>query len=174
MSAAVLSRPEVAGAGGPGSSPRGRRTQSDRGFFTTRLSASPWRVGDVVRLGTRLLLGVVGIAGCWAGASGTVDFRQQIGWTAGAVLAAIVAASGGVAWALAGLGTVGKERRRLVASLRETLPAAVPVDVPPQHDGLVVGAGMRRYHRPTCDVVRGKDVRPTTGIDLRPCGMCLS
>jgi hypothetical protein len=41
----------------------------------------------------------------------------------------------------------------------------------------VTGDGMRRYHRPSCDVVRGKATRPIArprAEDLAPCGMCRS
>jgi hypothetical protein len=148
------------------------------------LADSPWRVGDLVRAVARLLLGLIVIIVAWAGASGTLVWRQQIIWTVVGAGGVMVAVSGVFMWLLNGFGMVSRERReiRLVLTARYR-PAAT--DTPTDHlasaDAAMVvwGAGMRRYHRPSCDVVKGKRVM-TLGRDecqrrgLMPCGMCQS
>jgi hypothetical protein len=169
----VMDRPPAQGA------PSRGLVLRDQGFFSTALEGTPWKVGDVVRLATRQALALIGLVIAWVGCSGSLDFRDQAAWTAGAVLALVVGASGGVAWVLSGLGCVGRERRLVGARIRELyLTTPEPLVQVASKRRLVTGTGMLRYHRDDCDVVRGKHVRPvrldTSDSDLKPCQMCLS
>jgi hypothetical protein len=154
------------------------RTSRDQGFFGRALTGTPWKTGDVVRLASRLALGLAGLVVSWVGCSGSLSFRTQSGWTAGAVLALVVAASGGAAWVLSGLGEVGRERRLV----REQIRSLYLTKAEPQRGieivaGFVTATGMKRYHRADCDVVRGKATRAVrddrADAALEPCRMCL-
>jgi hypothetical protein len=150
-----------------------------KGFFGEALAGTPWKIGDVVRIVTRLLVGGFAVGVCWFGASGSVVFKTQVAWLAGSVLAVVIAASGGFAWVLAGLGTVARERRYVREQIRSLyVSEQVATTGPAAVASLVTGEGMKRFHRPDCDVVRGKNVRPahvtTTDADLKACGMCMS
>jgi hypothetical protein len=154
------------------------------GFMDLALADSPWRVGDFVRAVARLLLGLIVIIVAWAGASGTLVWRQQVLWTAVGAAGVLVAASGVFMWLLSGFGMVSRERReiRLVLTARYRRAAiAAPVDRlgSVDADTVVWGAGMRRYHLTSCDVVKGKRVISLSRDDGRrrglvPCGMCQS
>jgi hypothetical protein len=73
------------------------------------------------------------------------------------------------------MGTVGRERRDLGLRIRQ-LHTPAPVDVGVTDTALVTAPGMTRYHRPDCDVVRGKPTRTVSPADLQggltTCGMC--
>lgn len=148
-----------------------------RRFLDEQLREAPWRTGDVLRLATRIVVGLLGVVGTWYGASGSVVFHDQVAWIAGGVLAVAFGVSGAAAWLLSGLGAVARERRWVreqVCALYAPPQAVEELERPGQ---LVVGEGMRRYHRIDCDVVRGKAVRTVSGrgddVALQPCGMCL-
>lgn len=155
------------------------RSKGASGYFAQPLADSPWRRRDLTVLAVLHALALVGIVVCWFGSSGSVDFRDQTAWTALAALCAAVAASSGAAWLLRGLATISSTRR----ALREQIAALYggvahsDRDGAPAADGFVTTDGMRRYHRPSCDVVRGKATRPAAAPgneDLLPCGMCRS
>lgn len=144
----------------------------------TRLGDSPWRRRDLIKLTALHVLGLVVIVVGWIGSSGELDFADQTRWTAVAVFGAILATVGGASWLLAGLATVSRERRLL----RDQLGVLYAPQPTRSLDGVddrtfVVAEGMRRYHRASCDVVRGKATRPVAGPgheELLPCGMCRS
>ncbi len=155
------------------------RSRRSDGYLARRISDSPWRNRDLIKLVVLYVLGLAGIVICWFGSSGAVDFRDQNLWTAFAALAAAVAVSGGAAWLLAGLAAVARERRllrdQLAALYSGTALTSAGRDA--AADGLVTADGMRRYHRPSCDVMRGKAARPAAGPHadgLSSCGMCQS
>jgi hypothetical protein len=146
------------------------------------LADSPWRVGDLVRALARLLLGLIVIIVAWAGASGTLVWRQQIIWTAVGAGGVMVASSGVFMWLLSGFGMVSRERREIRLGLTARRRPA-PMEAQAGHsesagaDTVVWGAGMRRYHLPNCDVVKGKPVMILGREEchrrgLVPCGMC--
>ncbi|WP_344602811.1 hypothetical protein [Sporichthya brevicatena] len=117
----------------------------------------------------------------WYGGSGDLDFDDQAAWIALAVLGAVIAAAGGALWLLTGLAMVARERRSVqacIAALYGTSAAEVDeINRTAANAVHVTADGMRRYHRPSCDVVRGKPVRPIAGPrneDLLACGMCQS
>jgi hypothetical protein len=174
VTSTVLSRPDVVGTGAPEESPRRSRHLHHQGYFAQALAGTPWKVGDVVRLVSRSGIGLVGLVGAWVGCSGSVVFRHQAGWTAGAILAVVIGATGGVTWVLSALGAVGRERRLVKSRITALYLSDRAPSTETAFGGFVAGEGMQRYHRPDCDVVRGKSVRPVSGVGFTPCGMCLS
>jgi hypothetical protein len=143
-----------------------------------RLGDSPWRRRDLIKLTALHIIGLVVIVIGWIGSSGQLDFADQTRWTALAVFGAVLAAIGGASWLLAGLATVSRERRLLRDQIGVLYAPEAAQSVADGAAGTFVSAdGMRRYHLPSCDVVRGKATRPVIGPrheDLSPCGMCKS
>jgi hypothetical protein len=162
----------------PESSLRQHSEAPGRRFLDEQLREAPWRTGDVLRLATRIVIGLLGVVGTWYGASGSVVFHDQVAWIAGGVLAVAIGASGAAAWLLSGLGAVARERRWVREQVRALCAGPQAVEENEHAERLVVGEGMRRYHRLDCDVVRGKAVRTVSGrgddVVLQPCGMCLT
>lgn len=160
------------------------RPRRSDGFLGAQIPNSPWIKRDFAKLLFWQLAGLVGIVITWIGCSGALGFRDQGIWTAFAVLAAAIAASGGAAWLLTGLAAVSRERRLLrtdIAALYGFTDRATAASDTAELalTGFVTADGMRRYHRPSCDVVRGKTVRAarvsgSDADDLQPCGMCQS
>jgi hypothetical protein len=147
------------------------------------LGDSPWRVADLVRFGSRIVLGLVAIIVAWAGASGTVTWRDQVIWVAVGVAATVFVAGSGVAWLLNGMAAVTDERATLRARmlLQLQLGGARVVDEPADPTeapvDLVWADGMRHAHLSSCDVVAGKTTVGLTRAQasargLQTCRMC--
>lgn len=154
------------------------RSRRDDGRTARLVGDSPWRRRDLLKLTALHLVGLVVIVIGWIGSSGELDFADQTRWTAFSAFGAMLAAIGGASWLLAGLATVARERRLLRDQVRVLFSDSTSESANRKADGAFVSAdGMRRYHRPSCDVVRGKATRPVSGADagdLEPCGMCQS
>lgn len=154
------------------------RSRRDDGRTARLVGDSPWRRRDAIKLAALYVLGLLVIVVGWIGSSGELDFAEQTRWTAMAAFGAMLAAIGGASWLLAGLATVSRERRLLRDQLGALYSVSATRSRSSDADGAFVSAdGMRRYHRPSCDVVRGKATRPVAGPragDLEPCGMCQS
>jgi hypothetical protein len=154
------------------------------GFRDLALADSPWRVGDLVRAVARLTVGLIVIVASWVGASGTVVWRRQLVWTAIGTGGVVVAATGVFMWLLSGFGMVSRERRdirRVLAArhARALIEKEVNQFASPEGGLLVWSTGMRHFHRPACDVVKGKPVMAVGREEgrrrgLEPCGMCQS
>lgn len=152
------------------------------GFLDLALADSPWSVGDLVRVVARLTVGLIVIVVAWAGASGTVVWRRQLIWTGVGMAGVVLAAAGVFMWLLSGIGMVSRERReiRLALTALYTPTAPYPDLDDFRSSGVETffwGAGMRRFHLLTCDVVKGKSVKALSREDcgrrgLEPCGMC--
>lgn len=131
----------------------------------------PWEQGDLIALGGRLTVGVVGLLVAWIGCSGTLSWPAQQGWTVVGVGAVALAMTGVVMWIQAGLRTIQDAKREVFAATREwfrfdDVPAAEPMASSPPISlvvgaDLVTGSGMTLYHRPECLLVVGK---ATTGV----------
>lgn len=158
--------------------------------------AEPWRAGDAIRAVVLDLVGCFLIVLGWLGAASTARLSHQYAWTAVAVGGLLVAGFGNALWLLAGRRAVGIRYRRLLAE-GVGAPGAVATpgedgDAAPASperarsadgagetaDTLVIGAGMTRYHRADCMLVRGKAVRRhrsgrKSDARARPCGICL-
>ena len=102
------------------------------------------------------------LAGWW-GASGASSERRQLGWV-NLALGGLVVAGATNAWWL------GRCRRVVVLARSAVLPLTTES---PRAEVLVVGENMTRFHRASCLLVRGKEVRraePSEGY--RPCEVC--
>jgi hypothetical protein len=160
--------------------PQAGRTVSaaQRRYLT---SNTPWRSRDV---GRTVLLGAVslfGLAGCWYGAGGEPRFRDQVGWVLGSFLSVTAAMVAGVLWLTAGFREVRRGVKELKVDKTLVFDLVEAVRVTPTHDtalleDLVTGESMTRLHRPSCLLVRGKDVHPVSrpaALKLERCGVCL-
>jgi hypothetical protein len=132
-----------------------------------------WLFGDLVKLVLRSIFGLVGIGAAWFGCSGTIVFRDNLIWIAAGVTATIIGLTGPISWLIRGIAGV-KRAAADVAWAARAEEAALMVARPHEESGgaLVSAAGMRRYHRPGCELVSGKPVHQVSGDDLLPCGMC--
>jgi hypothetical protein len=148
----------------------GRRTGTADVRATT-----PWRPGE-----HRLVALALGIAGvligvAWYGAGGTVDWTEQLRWTALAVLGVTVACTGIGIWLGRGLRRVRAEHRAVLLAVRarrDRLRALAPTAGPAA--GRLTRTGMTHHHAPDCLLVQGKEMRALTAddLDLVPCGVC--
>jgi hypothetical protein len=157
----------------------GERMRAGRSFFDEALSDSPWRVGDLYRVGTRSAIGLIGLLVAWAGASTTTTFTTQVIWIGVGVGVVVVSAAGSVGWLVSGFGAVAAERRAIRTDIRArwTRPESILDPLAPAE--IVIADGMRRYHLSTCDVVAGKAVTPVPLVEAQSlgfahCGMCQS
>ena len=146
------------------------------------MTASLWRARARLALGAGWLVGGLVVASGWWGVSGEATVGHQFHWLALAVIGVLVCLAAGAAWLFAGMRAVGgriravvpvpSEVRRPVRELRVVSDAAgLPADT------LVAAAGMRYFHRPSCTLARGKNVRPAERAEharegRAPCGVC--
>lgn len=147
-------------------------------------SAVPWRVGDLLVLYATVALAFLLIGAGWAGASGELRFEAQIRWASVGTAGVIVLGAGSLAWLLAGRRNVGLVQREVVGRLRrpsecpDTAPAAPVTELDPLDAGALVATRvMTRFHRPDCQLVQGKPVRPYQLSTHRrrgrvPCDVC--
>lgn len=134
---------------------------------------APWRPGDIPAVLVLNVLALVGVGACWFGSAQEVRFHDTLYWLQGAIVASVVAAVGNGVFLLAGMHRLRARRRALV----EEWPR-VPASRPAVREVAVVTAPrMTTYHRPTCLLVLGKQVRSGSASalarrHLAPCGMC--
>lgn len=161
-------------------------------------SGAPWDVRDLTRSARLVSAGFLGLVVCWFVMSGKADWRDQIGWLAGAMAALLVAGVGMVSWLVTGMRQVHGEmaevmtvvrvvRLGLVAEPEESDDFLDDVDGPalPAGEALatvretlfVTNDSMTRIHRADCALVRGKSVRVASDDEfvsrgLKLCGVC--
>jgi hypothetical protein len=136
----------------------------------------PWIYGDRLAVLTLNVLAVVAVFVCWVGSATEVAFRDSLLWLQGAIVAVVVASVADAVWLLAGMRALRERRRALVLQW----PAAAPGRVARSREDapdLVTGERMTAFHRPSCLLVRAKEVRQGSRRDfererLTPCGMC--
>jgi hypothetical protein len=138
-------------------------------------ATTPWRSGEhrVVALALTVAVVLIGIA--WYGAGGTVDWTEQLRWTALAVLGVAVACMGVGIWLGLGLRRVRAEPRAVLLAVRarrDRLRAFAPAAG--SAAGRVTRPGMTHHHAPDCLLVAGKEMRALTAedLDLVACGVC--
>lgn len=137
---------------------------------------SPWRAVEhrVVAAVLAVAFGLIGLA--WFGAGGTVDWTDQLRWTALAIGGVTLVGFAGALWLGLGLRRVRLEKRALCVSLvaRRDRLAAYAAPVAERGANRVTRVGMSHHHAPDCLLVAGKDVRELTAddLDLVPCGVC--
>lgn len=142
----------------------------------------------------RLVVGVGGAAGVaiaglgWWGVSGEATVGHQFHWLAVGVVGVLVCLTAGAAWVFAGMRAVGLRIRAVVpvpsgerAPVRELHVVAAGGAGGPHAaeagDALVAAAGMRYFHRSSCALARGKNVRPAERAEhvregRAACGVC--
>lgn len=138
--------------------------------------ANPWRPGDVASMLVLNLVAAILIIAGFVMARSTAD--------PGRVQIATNIASGGLLVALAGnlvwLFGVLREvtgLRRSVLGVPPASPDRTP-DIRAAPEQLVAGPSMTRYHRESCILVRGKEVKTASLSAHRragrlPCGVCM-
>jgi len=140
-----------------------------------------WRGRDAVAPLVVAAVGVVLCAVAWWLAAGERQFREELSLSTVSVIGLVLVLSAETAWILRGRAIVGQRARALLG----TVPAApsaspeAPASPPPtgDDDRFVVGPGLRRYHRPDCDLAVGQHWPAATRREhLRagrlPCGIC--
>jgi hypothetical protein len=140
----------------------------------------PWRVGDAVTLYLATVMGFALIALAWYGAAGTAKLSTQLAWVNVGAVGVAVLGTGNVLWLLAGRRAIGARRARLlrIDSVASTIALSRSADVAPLPDGeLVASVAMTRFHRATCLLASGKDMKGATRkaherAGRRPCGVC--
>lgn len=145
---------------------------------TDPVGAEPWSRLDALVPAVLAVAGLVLIVWGWYGASGTVDLDSQTRWLAVGICGLIVGGLGMVAWLLLGLRAVTALKHEVLAELESRLPApeaASPAAAPAA--ALGTAPGMRRYHRPDCLMISGKDASWAPEAEhvragLQPCGVC--
>jgi hypothetical protein len=116
-------------------------------------------------------LGLITVA--WWGASAGVRVGQQLGWAAVAVSGLLVAGTANAGFLLAARRTLRQRSRQFVPdAVNNVAPTAEDTSRP--CDTPVASPSMTRYHRPSCPLVRGKEVHPATrSVEARmACGIC--
>jgi hypothetical protein len=164
--------------------PAGRRKALGRA--TTRTSrvrrhdgAEPWARRDALLPGLLTAVGLIGLIVGWVGISDTVSLSRQSRWLGLGIGSVVLGGLGVVLWLFAGLTNLGRLRRDVLGEL--ALRAAEDAQDEPleaTHDARFgIAAGMRRHHRPECELLAGKTVTwleadevPATGT--APCGIC--
>lgn len=160
-----------------------RRSAAARTARVTVLDRpEPWGRGAVAAALVLVALGLIGLVVGWVGISDSADMEEQARWLALSIGSLIVAGFGMVAWLLAGLVAVGTLRRTVLRDVAARAPAnwaALSFAAPPSEalGRFGIATGMRRYHRPECDLLAGKTVRWLDAQALEfavtePCGMC--
>jgi hypothetical protein len=145
--------------------------------------ALPWPVTELLRVYAINAIALVALLVAWWVASGTVRNGHQVGSLAVGVAAVVVSGSANALWVLVGRRSVSSRRRQIadaVAVLVSELereggdPASRAV---PTTAAFVTLEGVRRYHRPSCDLVVGKPIVAWSAQDPKapwrePCGVC--
>ena len=172
----ALARPRATGV-------LGRRLEIEE----SRPEESPWTFADLRTSGLLGTLGGVGVGVCWAGASSSKVYTDQLIWTGLALLALGIALGGGFVWILAGMRTVRAERLEVLTTLSrlplmQTTPTETPdlattTDLGELLGSVVVAPGMSRYHQRDCAFAINKKVRTMPSSEaqqtgLAPCEVC--
>lgn len=158
--------------------PRGGKRKKDRARRRSWLAFLaafwPFMLGSVLVAGglAAIVLGYVGVAG-------TVHVGLQLPYlVSGALLGLALVGLGSALLVLHALGRHARLMRRLLDEVRTAPPAIGEGPATAQGDGMVVAVrGAKRFHRPGCLMVEGKDVRrlratTAVGRGLAPCAVC--
>jgi hypothetical protein len=131
-----------------------------------------WGRRDLVMLALLYLIGAVGLVLAWYGSAAEADWRDDAKWLVTATGAVSVAGLGLLLWLVAGKVRIAAAQRAVRRGLlerreqRQLDRAVVPVAE------TVTAAGMRRYHRPSCLLMNGKQAVATDRSELAACGVC--
>lgn len=138
------------------------------------LGAGLWGRRDLVVFLTLYVIGAVGLVVAWYGSAAEADWRDNAKWLVTATGAVSVAGLGLLLWLVAGKFRIAAAsrvvRRALLERNEHRRLSAVVVPL----GDLVTAAGMRRYHRPSCLLMSGKQAVATDRTDLVACAVCES
>jgi hypothetical protein len=138
--------------------------------------SEPWTPRHTQTVAVGYVLAGAALLGALRGASGATQVRNQIVWVTIGVIAVGAVAGAELWWLLIGRRAVGRAQRVLIESLPQHQDSNVVIAV--RAPARVVAAtAMTHYHRPTCLLVRGKNVSELTAADIartdrRPCDVC--
>ena len=135
-----------------------------------------WNRRELIVSATLYVLGGIGLFIAWRGSAGEADWHDTANWLVLATASVSVAGLGILVWLALGKVRIAAAKRAVSAGLverrRDRLAAATAV----LDADFITAAGMRRYHRPDCLLMVGKEavaVTPETS-SLRACGVCAS
>ena len=149
----------------------------------TESSPEPWRRAHLAGLLTAHILAAGVLAGAWFGVSDELVFTRQIAHLDAAVVAVMASGVGNVIWIGRARSAVRRRKARFVGQVAAVFAdafaapessgaASLPAG---DTDGFLSAPRMRRYHRPGCPLLDGKDARPVSPVELRTravCGIC--
>jgi hypothetical protein len=154
---------------------------------------SPWLASELIRSGSFALIGLIGLASCWYGASGTANYEAELPWIVGAVGSLVFSACGMVGWLLAGFREVHHAIDDVLTTIRvenlhqtideplDALAVAYAYQTPREPvtiaSGYVTNGSMTRVHRHECPHVHGRaveqiEVEEIERRGLTYCGVC--
>jgi hypothetical protein len=139
------------------------------------LGAGLWGRRDLTLLLVPYALGGVGLVVAWYGSAKEADWRDDARWLVTGTGSVTLAGIGLFLWLVAGKLRIVAAERAVRSGLLERRAARqerLEIRSRPA-DGLVTWPGSRRYHRPSCLLMRGKPVVPATDLTgLGTCGVC--
>lgn len=135
-----------------------------------------WTRADLARLGFCAVVGSAGLAFAWRGSAGEADWQDNSRWIVLGSASAALAVAGMILWLVCGRSRIVASQRVVRAALaRRTAPPLSPRRETGEH-ARVSAAGMRRFHRPDCLLMVGKQPQPVDphATPLRACEVCAS
>jgi hypothetical protein len=142
---------------------------------------SPWVGEDVLRWSMTTLVGIGLTIAAWFGADDHKVFHQQYGWTALAVVGAVIAFSANAMWITRGRSRLGRRTRAVLGEIEERDISAGALlslaNAMVESPSFVATVNGTRFHRPACPLVKSRTT--VTGdremhliSGRRECGIC--
>ncbi len=139
------------------------------------LGAGLWGRRDLTLLLVPYALGAVGLVVAWYGSAKEADWRDDARWLVTGTGSVTLAGLGLLLWLVAGklrIVAAGRAVRRGLLERREARAERTAAAVLPDSN-FVTWRGSRRYHRPSCLLMHGKEVVAATDLtNLGACGVC--
>jgi hypothetical protein len=138
------------------------------------LGTGLWSRRDLLVLLVLYVGGAAGLVIAWYGSAAEADWRDTAKWLVTATGGLMLAGLGLLAWLVLGKLRITAAERAVRLGLLERRASKRDVAVTVVTDGLVTADGMRRYHRPTCLLMAGKQPVPFVPgrSALTACGVC--
>jgi hypothetical protein len=116
-----------------------------------------WSPRAVLRWGTAVGVGTVGLVGSWYAVSGRATWAEQVAPMNVGLVAVLVVFAAGASLLMDGRRTIGVRRIALLGE-PAPLPSWAAQAAAPTHGltGFVAGPGLRHYHRADCTLAAGK------------------
>ena len=134
---------------------------------------APWSRRTLILSVAAMALGVVLLVAAWIGASRESQLSQQVALVNLAVVGSAIAATGQAICLLCGRRSVGVLRRQVLPD-REHPRRPAASRVAHVSTSVVALSSSKRYHRPDCLLVGGKEaIAVDPSLDgMRPCEVC--